>query len=174
MDAHNLEEVKAAIQDDTRAVYLETLGNPNADIPDIDAIAELAHAAGLPVVVDNTFGTPYLFRPFEHGADIVVHSATKFIGGHGTTLGGIIVELGRFDWKTSGKYGNIADPNPSYHGVSFYDAAGPAAFVTYIRAILLRDTGGQPFHPLTHFFCFRGQRLYPFVWTDMQRTPERL
>lgn len=155
VDAHNLEEVKAAIQDDTRAVYLETLGNPNADIPDIDAIAELAHAAGLPVVVDNTFGTPYLFRPFEHGADIVVHSATKFIGGHGTTLGGIIVESGRFDWKTSGKYGNIADPNPSYHGVSFYDAAGPAAFVTYIRAILLRDTGA-PFHPLTHFFCIQG------------------
>lgn len=151
VDAHNLEEVKAAIQDDTRAVYLETLGNPNADIPDIDAIAELAHAAGLPVVVDNTFGTPYLFA-FEHGADIVVHSATKFIGGHGTTLGGIIVESGRFDWKTSGKYGNIADPNPSYHGVSFYDAAGPAAFVTYIRAILLRDTGA-PFHPLTLSFA---------------------
>lgn len=148
VDAHNLEEVKAAIQDNTRAIYLETLGNPNADIPDIDAIAEIAHAEGLPVVVDNTFGTPYLFRPFEHGADIVVHSATKFIGGHGTTLGGIIVESGRFNWKASGKYGNIADPNPSYHGVSFYDAVGPAAFVTYIRAILLRDTGAtiSPFH----------------------------
>ena len=155
VDAHNLEEVKAAIQDDTRAVYLETLGNPNADIPDIDAIAELAHAAGLPVVVDNTFGTPYLFRPFEHGADIVVHSATKFIGGHGTTLGGIIVESGRFDWKTSGKYGNIADSNPSYHGVSFYDAAGPAAFVTYIRAILLRDTGAA-ISPFNAFLLLQG------------------
>lgn len=155
VDAHNLEEVKAAIQDDTRAVYLETLGNPNADIPDIDAIAELAHAAGLPVVVDNTFGTPYLFRPFEHGADIVVHSATKFIGGHGTTLGGIIVESGRFDWKTSRKYGNIADPNPSYHGVSFYDAAGPAAFVTYIRAILLRDTGAA-ISPFNAFLLLQG------------------
>jgi O-acetylhomoserine (thiol)-lyase len=155
VDAHNLEEVKAAIQDDARAVYLETLGNPNADIPDIDAIAELAHAAGLPVVVDNTFGTPYLFRPFEHGADIVVHSATKFIGGHGTTLGGIIVESGRFDWKTSGKYGNIADPNPSYHGVSFYDAAGPAAFVTYIRAILLRDTGAA-ISPFNAFLLLQG------------------
>ena len=155
VDAHNLEEVKAAIQDDTRVVYLETLGNPNADIPDIDAIAELAHAAGLPVVVDNTFGTPYLFRPFEHGADIVVHSATKFIGGHGTTLGGIIVESGRFDWKTSGKYGNIADPNPSYHGVSFYDAAGPAAFVTYIRAILLRDTGAA-ISPFNAFLLLQG------------------
>ena len=155
VDAHNLEEVKAAIQDDTRAVYLETLGNPNADIPDIDAIAELAHAAGLPVVVDNTFGTPYLFRPFEHGADIVVHSATKFIGGHGTTLGGIIVESGRFDWKTSGKYGSIADPNPSYHGVSFYDAAGPAAFVTYIRAILLRDTGAA-ISPFNAFLLLQG------------------
>ena len=155
VDAHNLEEVKAAIQDDTRAVYLETLGNPNADIPDIDAIAELAHATGLPVVVDNTFGTPYLFRPFEHGADIVVHSATKFIGGHGTTLGGIIVESGRFDWKTSGKYGNIADPNPSYHGVSFYDAAGPAAFVTYIRAILLRDTGAA-ISPFNAFLLLQG------------------
>lgn len=155
VDAHNLEEVKAAIQDDTRAVYLETLGNPNADIPDIDAIAELTHAAGLPVVIDNTFGTPYLFRPFEHGADIVVHSATKFIGGHGTTLGGIIVESGRFDWKTSGKYGNIADPNPSYHGVSFYDAAGPAAFVTYIRAILLRDTGAA-ISPFNAFLLLQG------------------
>ena len=155
VDAHNLEEVKAAIQDDTRAVYLETLGNPNADIPDIDAIAELAHAAGLPVVVDNTFGTPYLFRPFEHGADIVVHSATKFIGGHGTTLGGIIVESGRFDWKTSVKYGNIADPNPSYHGVSFYDAAGPAAFVTYILAILLRDTGAA-ISPFNAFLLLQG------------------
>ena len=139
--AHNLSEVEAAIKDNTRAIYLETLGNPNSDIPDVDAIAEIAHRHGLPVVVDNTFGTPYLFRPIEHGADIVVHSATKFIGGHGTTLGGIIIESGKFNWKASGKYPNIADPNPSYHGVSFYDAVGPAAFVTFIRAILLRDTG---------------------------------
>lgn len=155
VDAHNLEEVKAAIQDDTRAIYLETLGNPNSDIPNIDAIAEIAHAAGLPVVVDNTFGTPYLFRPFEHGADIVVHSATKFIGGHGTTLGGIIVESGKFNWKASGKYGNIADPNPSYHGVSFYDAVGPAAFVTYVRAILLRDIGAA-ISPFNAFLLLQG------------------
>ena len=155
VDAHNLEEVKAAIQDNTRAIYLETLGNPNADIPNIDAIAEIAHEAGLPVVVDNTFGTPYLFSPFEHGADIVVHSATKFIGGHGTTLGGIIVESGRFNWKASGKYGNIADPNPSYHGVSFYDAVGPSAFVTYIRAILLRDTGAT-ISPFNAFLLLQG------------------
>ena len=140
VDAHNLAEIEAAIKDNTRAIYLETLGNPNSDIPDIDAIAALAHKYGLPVVVDNTFGTPYLIRPIEHGADIVVHSATKFLGGHGTTLGGIIVEAGTFDWAASGKYPNIAAPNPSYHGVSFYDVVGPAAFVTYIRAILLRDT----------------------------------
>lgn len=148
VDAHNLEEVKAAIRPDTRAIYLETLGNPNSDIPDIDAIAEIAHCHGLPLVIDNTFGTPYLIRPIEHGADIVVHSATKFIGGHGTTLGGIIVDSGKFDWKASEKYGAIAKPNPSYHGVSFVDAAGPAAFVTYVRAILLRDTGAaiSPFH----------------------------
>lgn len=155
VDAHNLEEVKAAIQDNTRAIYLETLGNPNADIPNIDAIAEIAHEAGLPVVVDNTFGTPYLFRPFEHGADIVVHSATKFIGGHGTTLGGIIVESGKFDWKASGKYANIAAPNPSYHGISFYDAVGPAAFVTFIRAILLRDTGAT-ISPFNAFLLLQG------------------
>ena len=155
VDAHNLDEIKAAIQDDTRAIYLETLGNPNSDIPDIDAIVALAHEAGLPVVVDNTFGTPYLFRPFEHGADIVVHSATKFIGGHGTTLGGIIIESGKFDWKTSGKYGNIADPNPSYHGISFYDAVGPAAFVTFIRAILLRDTGAT-ISPFNAFLLLQG------------------
>ena len=148
VDAHNLEEVEGAIEADTRAIYIETLGNPNSDIPDIDAIAEIAHRHGLPVVVDNTFGTPYLIRPFEHGADIVVHSATKFIGGHGTTLGGIIVDGGTFDWKASGKYPAIAEPNPSYHGVSFADAVGPAAFVTYIRAILLRDTGAciSPFN----------------------------
>lgn len=148
VDIHNLEEVKAVIQPNTRAIYLETLGNPNSDIPDIDAIAEIAHANGLPLVIDNTFGTPYLIRPIEHGADIVVHSATKFIGGHGTTLGGIIVDSGKFDWKVSGKYPAIADANPSYHGISFVDAVGPAAFVTYIRAILLRDTGAtlSPFH----------------------------
>lgn len=148
VDAHNLEEVAAAIQPNTRAIYLETLGNPNSDIPDIDAIAEIAHAHGLPLVIDNTFGTPYLIRPIEHGADIVVHSATKFIGGHGTTLGGIIVDSGRFDWKAGGRYPAIAEANPSYHGISFVDAAGPAAFVTYIRAILLRDTGAaiSPFH----------------------------
>ncbi len=149
VNAHDLAEVEAAIQPNTKAVYLETLGNPNSDIPDIDAIAAIAHKHGLPLVIDNTFGTPYLIRPIEHGADIVVHSATKFIGGHGTTLGGIIVDSGKFDWKASGKYAPIADANPSYHGVSFVDAAGPAAFVTYIRAILLRDTGAtiSPFNP---------------------------
>ncbi len=155
VDAHDLSEVEGAIQENTRAIYLETLGNPNSDIPDIDAIAEIAHKHGLPLVVDNTFGTPYLFRPFEHGADIVVHSATKFIGGHGTTLGGIIVESGKFDWKASGKYPNIAAPNPSYHGVSFYDAVGPAAFVTFIRAILLRDTGAT-ISPFNAFLLLQG------------------
>ena len=155
VDAHNLKEVEAAIRENTRAIYLETLGNPNSDIPDIDAVAEIAHAHGLPLVIDNTFGTPYLIRPIEHGADIVVHSATKFIGGHGTTLGGIIVESGKFDWKKSGKYPNIAAPNPSYHGVSFYDAVGPAAFVTYIRAILLRDTGAT-ISPFNAFLLLQG------------------
>lgn len=155
VDAHNLEELEGAIQENTRAIYLETLGNPNSDIPDIDAISEIAHAHGLPVVVDNTFGTPYLIRPIEHGADIVVHSATKFIGGHGTTLGGIIVESGNFDWSASGNYPNIAAPNPSYHGVSFYDAVGPAAFVTYIRAILLRDTGAA-ISPFNAFLLLQG------------------
>ena len=155
VDIHNLEEVKAAITADTRAIYLETLGNPNSDIPDIDAVAEIAHANGIPVVVDNTFGTPYLIRPIEHGADIVVHSATKFIGGHGTTLGGVIVESGKFNWKESGKYPNIAAPNPSYHGVSFYDVVGPAAFVTYIRAILLRDTGAT-LSPFNAFLLLQG------------------
>ena len=155
VDAHDLEEVEGAIEADTRAIYIETLGNPNSDIPDIDAIAEIAHRHGLPVVVDNTFGTPYLIRPFEHGADIVVHSATKFIGGHGTTLGGIIVDGGTFDWKASGKYPAIAEPNPSYHGVSFADAVGPAAFVTYIRAILLRDTGAC-ISPFNAFLLLQG------------------
>ena len=155
VDAHNLEEVEQAIQENTRAVYLETLGNPNSDIPDIDAIAAIAHKHGLPLVIDNTFGTPYLIRPIEHGADIVVHSATKFIGGHGTTLGGIIVEGGTFDWKKGGKFPNIAEPNPSYHGISFYDAVGPAAFVTYIRAILLRDTGAA-ISPFNAFLLLQG------------------
>ncbi len=155
VDAHDLKEVEGAIEDDTRAIYLETLGNPNSDIPDIDAIAEIAHKHGLPLVIDNTFGTPYLIRPIEHGADIVVHSATKFIGGHGTSLGGIIVESGKFDWKASGKYPGIADPNPSYHGVSFYDAVGPAAFVTFIRAILLRDTGAA-ISPFNAFLLLQG------------------
>ncbi len=155
VDAHNLSEVENAIKDDTRAIYLETLGNPNSDIPDIEAIAEIAHKHGLPLVIDNTFGTPYLIRPIEHGADIVVHSATKFIGGHGTTLGGIIVESGKFNWKASGKYPNIADANPSYHGVSFYDVVGPAAFVTYIRAILLRDTGAT-LSPFNAFLLLQG------------------
>ena len=155
VDTHNLEEVEGAIRDNTKAIYLETLGNPNSDIPDIDAISEIAHKHGLPVVVDNTFGTPYLIRPFEHGADIVVHSATKFIGGHGTTLGGVIVDSGKFDWKASGKYAPIADPNPSYHGLSFADAVGPAAFVTYIRAILLRDQGAC-ISPFAAFLLLQG------------------
>ena len=155
VNAHDLAEVENAIQDNTKAIYLETLGNPNSDIPDIDAIAEIAHKHGLPLVIDNTFGTPYLIRPIEHGADIVVHSATKFIGGHGTTLGGIIVDSGKFDWKASGKYAPIAAPNPSYHGVSFVDAAGPAAFVTYIRAILLRDTGAT-ISPFNAFLLLQG------------------
>lgn len=155
VDAHNPGEVEAAIKDNTKAVYLEILGNPNSDIPDIDAISEIAHRHGLPVVVDNTFGTPYLIRPIEHGADIVVHSATKFIGGHGTTLGGVIVDSGKFDWKASGKYAPIAAPNPSYHGISFADAVGPAAFVTYIRAILLRDEGAT-ISPFAAFLLLQG------------------
>ena len=155
VNIHNLKEVEAAIQDNTRAIYIETLGNPNSDIPDIDALASLAHKYGLPLVVDNTFGTPYLIRPIEHGADIVVHSATKFLGGHGTTLGGIIVDSGKFDWAASGKYPAISDPNPSYHGVSFVKAVGPAAFVTYIRAILLRDTGAT-ISPFAAFLLLQG------------------
>ncbi|WP_458457620.1 O-acetylhomoserine aminocarboxypropyltransferase/cysteine synthase family protein [Pseudobutyrivibrio sp.] len=160
VDAHNLDEVKNAIQDNTRAIYLETLGNPNSDIPDIDAIARIAHEANLPLVVDNTFGAAYWVRPIEHGADIVVHSATKFFGGHGTTLGGVIVEAGKYDWKSSGKYPNIADPNPSYHGVSFAEVAGPAAFVTYIRAILLRDTGAT-ISPFNAFLLLQGIETLP-------------
>lgn len=155
VNIHDLSEVEAAIQENTRAIYIETLGNPNSDIPDIDALAELAHKYGLPLVVDNTFGTPYLIRPIEHGADIVVHSATKFLGGHGTTLGGIIVDSGKFDWTASGKYPAIAEPNASYHGVSFVQAAGSAAFVTYIRAILLRDTGAT-ISPFSAFLLLQG------------------
>lgn len=161
VDAHNLKEVEAAIKPETKAIYLETLGNPNSDIPDIDAIAAIAHKHGLPLVIDNTFGTPYLIRPIEHGADVVVHSATKFIGGHGTTLGGIIVDSGKFDWKKAKsadgklKYAPIAAPNPSYHGISFADAVGPAAFVTYIRAILLRDQGAS-ISPFNAFLLLQG------------------
>ena len=155
VNIHNLADVEAAIKDNTRAIYIETLGHPNSDIPDIDALAELAHKQGLPLVVDNTFGTPYLIRPIEHGADIVVHSATKFIGGHGTTLGGIIVDSGKFDWEASGNYPAIAAPNPSYHGVSFTKAVGAAAFVTYIRAILLRDTGAT-ISPFNAFLLLQG------------------
>lgn len=155
VNIHDLAETEAAIQENTRAIYIETLGNPNSDIPDMDALAELAHRHGLPLVVDNTFGTPYLIRPIEHGADIVVHSATKFLGGHGTALGGVIVDSGKFDWTKSGKYPAIAEPNPSYHGVSFVKAAGPAAFVTYIRAILLRDTGAA-ISPFAAFLLLQG------------------
>ena len=155
VDAHDLTAVETAIKSNTKAIYLETLGNPNSDIPDIDAIADIAHRHNIVLVVDNTFGTPYLIRPIEHGADIVVHSATKFIGGHGTTLGGVIVESGKFDWKASGKYPAIADPNPSYHGVSFAEVVGPAAFVTYIRAILLRDTGAT-ISPFAAFLLLQG------------------
>ena len=155
VNIHDLAEVENAIQPNTRAIYIETLGNPNSDIPDIDALAALAHKHGLPLVVDNTFGTPFLIRPIEHGADIVVHSATKFLGGPGTTLGGVIVDSGNFDWAASGNYPAIAAPNPSYHGVSFTAAAGPAAFVTYIRAILLRDTGAT-LSPFAAFLLLQG------------------
>ncbi len=155
VDAHNLEEVTTAVRPNTKAIYLETLGNPNSDIPDIDAIAAIAHAHQIPLVIDNTFGTPYLIRPIEHGADIVLHSATKFIGGHGTTLGGIVVDSGKFDWKASGKFAPIAEANPSYHGISFVDAAGPAAFITYLRAILLRDTGAC-ISPFNAFLLLQG------------------
>ena len=156
VNVHDLSEVKAAIKPNTKAIFIETLGNPNSDIPDIDALADIAHSHGIPLVIDNTFGTPYLIRPIEHGADIVVHSATKFLGGHGTTLGGIIVDSGNFDWKANAdKYAPIAKPNPSYHGISFADAVGPAAFVTYIRAILLRDTGAA-ISPFNAFLLLQG------------------
>ena len=154
VDIHNLQEVEAAIRPETKALYIETLGNPNSDIPDIEALAKIAHAHGIPLVVDNTFGTPFLVRPIEYGADIVVHSATKFLGGHGTTLGGVIVDSGKFDWSPE-KYAPIAAPNPSYHGVSFTKAVGPAAFVTYIRAILLRDTGAT-LSPFNAFLLLQG------------------
>ena len=155
VDAHDLKAVAAAIRPNTKAIYLEIPGNPNSDIPNIEVIAEIAHTHGLPLVIDNTFGTPFLIRPIEFGADIVIHSATKFIGGHGTTLGGIIVDSGKFDWKSSGKYAPISEPNTSYHGISFVDAAGPAAFVTYIRAILLRDTGAA-ISPFNAFLLLQG------------------
>ena len=155
VDVHKLDEVEGAIQENTKALYIETLGNPNSDIPDIEALAEIAHKHGLPLVIDNTFGTPYLIRPIEHGADIVVHSATKFIGGHGTTLGGVIVDGGTFDWAASGRYPWISEPNPSYHGVKFTEAAGAAAFATYIRAILLRDTGAT-ISPFAAFLFLQG------------------
>ena len=155
VDIHNLKEVEAAIQPNTKGIFIETLGNPNSDIPDIDAVAAIAHKNNLPLVIDNTFGTPYLLRPIEHGADIVVHSATKFIGGHGTTLGGIIVDSGKFDWKKAGKFTPIADANPSYHGISFAEVVGPAAFVTYIRAILLRDQGAA-ISPFAAFLLLQG------------------
>lgn len=155
VDVHKLDEVEAAIKENTKALYIETLGNPNSDIPDIEALAEIAHKHGLPLVIDNTFGTPYLIRPIEHGADIVVHSATKFIGGHGTTLGGVIVDGGTFDWAASGRYPWISEPNSSYHGVKFTEAAGAAAFATYIRAILLRDTGAT-ISPFAAFLLLQG------------------
>jgi O-acetylhomoserine (thiol)-lyase len=155
VNIHDITEVTAAIRPNTKAIYIETLGNPNSDIPDIDALAKIAHAHGLPLVIDNTFGTPYFIRPLEYGADIVVHSATKFIGGHGTTLGGVIVDGGSFDWSASGKYPWISEPNPSYHGVRFTEAAGKAAFATYIRAILLRDTGACV-SPFAAFLLLQG------------------
>ncbi len=155
VNIHDLSEVESAIQDNTRAIYVETFGNPNCDIPDLDALAQLAHRHGLPLVVDNTFGTPFLIRPIEHGADIVVHSATKFLGGHGTTLGGLIIDSGKFDWAASDRYPALSRPNPSYHGVSFTEAAGETAFVTYIRAVLLRDTGAT-ISPFAAFLLLQG------------------
>ena len=155
VDIHNLDQVKSAIKENTKVLYIETLGNPNSDIPDIEALAKIAHSHNIPLVIDNTFGTPYLIRPIEYGADIVIHSATKFLGGHGTTLGGIIVDSGKFDWKKSGKFPAFSEPNPSYHGVSFTDVAGPAAFVTYVRAIILRDMGAA-ISPFNAFLLLQG------------------
>ena len=154
-DTTDLESVKAAIKENTKALYIEALGNPNSEVTDIEAVAEIAHKHNIPLLIDNTFGTPYLLRPLEHGADIVIHSATKFIGGHGTSIGGVIVDGGKFDWKASGKFPQLTEPNPSYHGISFVDAAGPAAFVTRIRAILLRDTGAT-LSPLHAFIFLQG------------------
>lgn len=155
VNIHDLDEVEAAIRPETKAIYAETLGNPGSDIPDVEALAAIAHAHGIPLVIDNTFATPYLFRPIEHGADLVVHSATKFIGGHGTTMGGVIVDGGTFDWAASGRYPWLSEPNPSYHGVRFTEAAGKAAFATYIRAILLRDTGAC-ISPFAAFLLLQG------------------
>lgn len=155
VDIHNLDEVKAAILPETKAIYIEALGNPNSDIPNVEALAEIAHSVKIPLVIDSTFATPYLFRPIEHGADIVVHSATKFIGGHGTTLGGVIVDSGKFDWEASGKFPSLTEPNPSYHGISFTKAVGAAAFVTKIRAVLLRDTGAT-ISPFNAFLLLQG------------------
>lgn len=155
VDPDDLSNFENAIQDNTKAIFFETLGNPNSNLIDIEKLAEIAHKHNIPLVVDSTFATPYILRPIEYGADIVVHSATKFIGGHGTTLGGVIVDSGNFDWKNSGKFPQIADANPSYHGVCFVDAAGPAAFVTYIRAILLRDTGAA-ISPFNAFLLLQG------------------
>ncbi len=155
VDIHNLEEVEAAVQANTKGIYVETLGNPNADIPNIEAVSDIAHHFGIPLIIDNTFGTPYLIRPLEHGADIVVHSATKFIGGHGTSLGGVIVDGGRFDWSLGNKFPAISEPNAGYHGVSFVKAAGASAFVTYIRAVLLRDTGAT-LSPFNAFLLLQG------------------
>lgn len=155
VDVHNFEEVKNAVQPNTKAIFIETLGNPNSDVVNIEEIAKIAHENKIPVVIDNTFGTPYLIRPIEHGADIVVHSATKFIGGHGTSLGGVIVDSGNFDWEASGKFASLTEPNPSYHGISFTKAVGKAAFVTKIRAILLRDTGAT-ISPFNAFLLLQG------------------
>ena len=155
VDANNLDEIRNAIQDNTKAVFIETLGNPNSNVVDIEEIAKIAHENKIPLVIDNTFGTPYLIRPIEYGADIVVHSATKFIGGHGTTIGGVIVDSGKFDWEASGKFPSLVEPNPSYHGISFTKAVGPAAFVTKIRAILLRDTGAT-LSPIHAFIFLQG------------------
>lgn len=155
VDVHNLEQVRNAVQPNTKAIYIETLGNPNSDVADIDALAEIAHENKIPLVIDNTFGTPYLIRPIEHGADIVVHSATKFLGGHGTSLGGIIVDSGKFDWEASGKFPFLTEPDPGYHGASFTKVAGAAAFVTKIRAVLLRDTGAA-IAPINAFLLLQG------------------
>lgn len=155
VDVFDLDEVRAAVQENTKAIYIETLGNPNSDVVDIEALAKIAHENKIPLVVDNTFATPYLVRPIEYGADIVVHSATKFIGGHGTTLGGVIVDSGKFDWEGSGKFASLTEPNPSYHGISFTKAVGPAAFVTKVRAILLRDTGAT-LSPFNSFLLLQG------------------